>query len=250
MRLINTKNLWKYLFYASVGLLILYFLFSSTREHFTSVNPLPTAEEFDALNKIFEEIERDKITYKNDGVKIAQAVLARAPKSFQIMAKYIKENVIPLLSYQASKNLESPSGNMTDYYFVWLVPSYKNLLLPIFYDVKRQSSPPTLSEFIDATAKTVKNNELPQENRSKPFDPNIVALIEQAKKGSTTIEYNGETMPNPGYWMYKYIYGNRTPSGSSKSNTASTSGSVGGSKCVPSIHGIPGGVNETRCFNG
>lgn len=249
MRLINTKNIWKYVFYTCVGLLILYFLFSSTREHFTAVNPLPTVEEFDALSKIFKEIERDKTTYKNDAVKIGASVLARGPKSFQIMAKYIKENVIPLLSYQASKNLETSSGNMTDYYFVWLIPTYKDILLPIFYDVKRQSSPPTLSEFIDTTVKTVRSNTGPQQDRSKPLDPKVIALIEQAKKGSTTIEDNGQTMPNPGYWMYKYIYGDKTPSGSSKSNTASTSGSIGGSKCVPSIHGVPGGMTETRCFN-
>ena len=58
--------------------------------------------------------------------------------------------------------------------------------------------------------------------------------------------------------MYKYIYG-EPKSVSSTSTSMPTSsrtslGSIGGggggeSKYTPSLHEIPGGISETRCFN-
>jgi hypothetical protein len=132
------------------------------------------------------------------------------------------------------------------------VEIYKDILmLPLAYAVKQQSSPPTMTAFVDMMVKIVKDNAPNQVN----IDSQQQALIDQAKKGETTMTMpNGETYPNPAYWFYIYIYGqpktasppSTMPSGSAKK---SSGGSIGGGKCTPSVVQIPGGVTETRCFN-
>jgi len=115
--------------------------------------------------------------------------------------------------------------------------------------VKQQSSPPTLSAFIDMGVKIFIDNA-----PNKPeMNPKLQGLIDQMKKGETTIEHpDMGTIPNPGYWAYKYIYGDpKTPAKSGPASATSSSGSpaLGSSKCVSSIHSVPGGMTETRCFN-
>jgi hypothetical protein len=140
------------------------------------------------------------------------------------------------------------------------MPQLKDIfIVPFAYSVNQQSSPPTLSAFIDMAINVFK------ENANAPAgwpdsDSGIKGLIDQAKKGEPTIQnLDGNTIPNPGYWAYKYIYGDpkAAPSGppaasSSSTSSKTSSGSIGGGgggKCTPSLQQVPGGITETRCFN-
>jgi uncharacterized membrane protein YgcG len=148
----------------------------------------------------------------------------------------------------------------------------KALITPLAYAVRQQSSAPTIPAFVDMVIKTFKDNgpQPPQQ-----IDSLQQKLIDEAKKGETTIQTpEGETFPNPAYWLHKYIYGDPTVAPSSPSNSSPTSssssssskkvgaisggsggsggsigGGGGGAKCNPSLRQIPGGITETRCFN-
>lgn len=249
------KKIWKYVLYAAVILFVLYIVFRSTRERFTSVNPIPTGADIDALSALLKAADQDAVKNKIPPPQMAANVLKKAPESIKAAIKFSRANVIPLLPYQVVKANTTPDGDMLDYWTMFFIPMYKDvMILPLAYAVKQQSSPPTLSAFIDMAVKTFRDN-APQ--AQPPLDPQQVALIDQMKKGETTIQMpDGSTLPNPGYWGYKYIYGEPklASSGSStstpsKASSGSIGGGGGGGKCTPSVLQIPGGVTETRCFS-
>lgn len=250
------KKIWKYVLYAAVILFVLYIVFRSTRERFASVNPLPTAADLAAVEAALKrEGEKREGGKQPSWSKMAAGVLKTAPESIKAAIKFSRANIIPLLPYNAVKaNTNDDGSDNFDYWTLVFIPMYKDIMiLPLAYAVKQQSSPPTLSAFIDMAVKTFRDN-APQ--AQPPLDPQQVALIDQMKKGETTIQMpDGSTLPNPGYWGYKYIYG-EPKSGSSGSSTSTStpskasSGSIGGGgKCTPSVLQIPGGVTETRCFS-
>jgi uncharacterized membrane protein YgcG len=199
--------------------------------------------------------------------QLASNVLQSAPQSIKSVIKFAHANVIPLLSYQDAKRNQTPEGDTTDYWILAIMPQYKDVfILPFAYAVKQQSSPPTLSSFIDMVIKIFK------ENANAPAgwpdsDSGIKGLIDQAKKGEPTIQnLDGNTIPNAGYWGYRYVYGEpkATPAAQDSSSSSSSSkkvgaisggsggsigGGGGGAKCNPSLRQIPGGITETRCFN-
>jgi hypothetical protein len=248
----NMKKIPKYIFYA-VGaaaiLLVLYILFQSTRETFTSVNPIPSEAEMIALEATFikarEDANKNNIKYPQLGTNVLQA----APQSVKAVAKFLKANVIPLLPYRMAKNAQTPDGDNTDFYIVlFMIHLTKPLIAPLAYAVRQQSAAPTLPAFVDMAINVLK------ENANAPPDwpdPRTKELIDQAKKGETTLEVpNMGTIPNAAYWGYKYIYGEpKATKTGSPAKGSSGSPTLGSSKCVPSIYGVPGGMTETRCFN-
>jgi hypothetical protein len=247
-----SKKTWKYIFYAVIALVLLYVIFGSTRERFTSVNPIPTAADIDTFKASWAKESEAGNKNKTPRPQIVATALKTAPESIKAVHKFAHANVIPLLSYQMVKQFQQDDGDMTDSYMLGSMLGLKDwILAPLSYAVKQQSSPPTLSSFIDMGVKIFIDNAL-----NKPeMTPKLQAFIDQMKKGDTTIEHpDMGTIPNPGYWAYKYIYGDpKSSSSSSSSSSASsskTSGGIGGGgKCTPSILQIPGGVTETRCFS-
>lgn len=256
-----SKKTWKYIFYAVLALVLLYVVFfSSTRERFASVNPLPTAADLAAVEAALKREGEKREGGKQPSLsQMAAGVLKTAPESIKAAIKFSRANIIPLLSYNAVKSNTNPDGSDNfDYWTLVFIPMYKDvMILPLAYAVKQQSSPPTLSAFIDMAVKIFRDN-APQ--AQPPLDPQQIAVIDEMKKGEPTITPPGqnETFPNPGYWGYKYIYGDpkvAPPPPASKSTSTSSktsSGSIGGGgggKCTPSVLQIPGGVTETRCFS-
>lgn len=247
------KKIWKYVLYAVVILFVLYIVFRSTRERFTSVNPLPTGADIDTLQTSFKKAQNDAVKNKMSQPQIAANVLKTAPASIKSIIKFSRANVIPLLPYQVVKVNTTPDGDMLDYWTLFFIPMFKDsLILPLAYAVRQQSSPPTLSAFIDMGVKIFRDN---APSAQPPLEPQQVALIDQMKKGETTMQFEGSSFPNPGYWAYKYIYGepksasSTSTSSPSKASSGSIGGGGGGGKCTPSVLQIPGGVTETRCFS-
>jgi hypothetical protein len=251
-----TKKTWKYIFYAVIALVLLYVVFfSSTRERFASVNPLPTAADLAAVEAALKrEGEKREGGKQPSWSKMAAGVLKTAPESIKAAIKFSRANIIPLLPYNAVKaNTNDDGSDNFDYWTLVFIPIYKDIMiLPLAYAVKQQSSPPTLPAFIDMVVKIFRDNS-PQ---SFVLNSEQQGLIDQAKKGETTMQFpGGEMLPNPGYWLYTYIYGKPKATSSGSSTTSSTtsrtpSGSIGGGgKCTPSVLQIPGGVTETRCFS-
>ena len=257
------KKIPKYIVYtgiASAILLVLYILFQSTRETFTSVNPIPSEAEMIALEASFKKAdsERDKTNLKFP--QMATNVLQSAPPSVKAVVKFLKANVIPLLPYKFAKNAQTPDGDVTDYYIIlFMFMATKRLIAPLAYAVRQQSSAPTIPAFVDMVIKTLKDNSQPAPPADWPMgDPQTKGLIDQMKKGETTIQTpEGDTIPNPGYWGHKYIYGDaKIPAKSGPASASSTGGGGigggaggGGGKCTPSVTQVPGGVSEIRCFN-
>lgn len=249
------KKIWKYVLYAAVILFVLYIVFRSTRERFTSVNPIPTGADIDALSALLKAADQDAVKNKTPPPQMAANVLKKAPESVKSVIKFSRANVIPLLPYQVVKANTTPDGDMLDYWTMFFIPMYKDvMILPLAYALKQQSSPPTLSAFIDMAVKTFRDNANIRPGDTWP-DKQTQTVIDEMKKGETMITPPGqnETLPNPGYWGYKYIYG-EPKSGSSGASTSTMSktstGSIGGGgKCTPSVLQIPGGVTETRCFS-
>ena len=249
-----TKKTWKYIFYAVIALVLVYVVFfSSTRERFTSVNPLPTEADFAALQAAAKRVEAKRVEGKQQSwPQLGAEILKTAPASIKSVVKFSRANIIPLLPYRVVKANTDADGDNFDFLTMVFLPMYKDILiLPLAYAVKQQSSPPTLSVFVDMVIK-IFNDNAPQK---LTIDALMQKLINEAKKGETTIQTpEGDTFPNPAYWMYVYIYGqpktasppSTMPSGSAKK---SSGGSIGGGKCTPSVVQIPGGVTETRCFN-
>lgn len=253
-----TKKTWKYIFYAVIALVLLYVIFGSTRERFTSVNPLPTAADFAALKPAFDKVNKQFEGQQQVEGKVATAALKTLPESFKAMSRFVRANVVPLLPYKMVKASTKPDGSdVYDFYLLFFVEIYKDILiLPLAYAVKQQSSPPTMTAFVDMMVKIFNDNAPQPINIDAPMQK----LIDEIKKGETTFQFHtGDTMPNPGYWLYKYIYGDpkAAPSGppaasSSSTSSKTSSGSIGGGgggKCTPSLQQVPGGITETRCFN-
>ena len=255
------KKIPKYIVYAGIAaaiLLLVYALFQSTRETFTSVNPLPTQADYAALKPAFEKANKEFEGKPQSEGKRAAAALKLLPESFKAMSRFSRANIIPLLPYRFVKMSTYPDGSDNyDFMMIFFVEIYKDLLvLPLAYAVKQQSSPPTLSAFIDMVVKIVKDNA--PGNQPLQINAEQQGLIDQAKKGETTMQMpNGDTYPNPGYWAYKYIYGDAKTLAKSgpASATSSAGGGIsagaggGGGKCAPSVTPVPGGVSEIRCFN-
>lgn len=248
------KKIWKYVFYAAVILLVLYVVFQSTRETFASANPIPSEAELDALQASLDRANADAYKNKIPFPQVGTNILQSAPQSVKAVHKFLKANVIPLLPYKMAKQAQTPEGDLTDFYILlFMSMSNKPLVAPIAYAVRQQSSAPTIPEFVDMAVKIVKENAI-RPGDTWP-DPQTKGLIDQMKKGETTIQTpEGDTIPNPGYWGHKYIYGDsKTPakSGPASAGSAGSAGTpaLGSSKCVPSVHSIPGGMTETRCFN-
>jgi hypothetical protein len=251
-----SKKTWKYIFYAVIALVLLYVIFGSTRERFTSVNPLPTQADFTALEAVAKRAEEKRVDGKQQSwPQLGAEILKTAPESIKSAAKFSRANIIPLLPYNVVKQSTQPDGDTFDFFLILFTRMYKDILvLPLAYAVKQQSSPPTLPAFIDMVVKIVKDNA--PGNQPLQINAEQQGLIDQAKKGETTMQMpNGDTYPNPGYWLYKYIYGDpkAAPSGPpAASSTTKTGGGGsigGGGKCTPSLQQVPGGITETRCFN-
>jgi hypothetical protein len=239
-----TKKTWKYIFYAVLALVLLYVVFGSTRERFTSVNPLPTAADLSAVEAALKrEGEKTEDGKQPSWPQIAAAVLKTAPESIKAALRFSRENIIPLLPYNVVKSNTNPDGSDNfDFWTLMSMRSYKDIMiLPIAYAVKQQSSPPTLPAFIDMAVKVFKDNTNP--GAAWP-DKQTQTIIDEMKKGEPTIQPpgQGDTLPNPGYWAYKYIYGDP--------KAAPPGGGIGGTtgKCTPSVQKIAGGVIETKCF--
>ena len=249
-----SKKTWKYIFYAVIALVLLYVIFGSTRERFTSVNPLPTQADFTALEAVAKRAGDKRVDGKQQSWhQMGAEILKNAPESIKSMIKFSRSNIIPLLPYRVVKANTEPEGDNFDFLTMMFMPMYKDILiLPLAYAVKQQSSPPTMTAFVDMVVKIAMDN-APQKIN---IDALQQKLIDQMKKGETTIQTpEGDTYPNPGYWAYKYIYGDpkAAPSGppaasSSSTSSKTSSGSIGG-KCTPSLQQVPGGITETRCFN-
>jgi hypothetical protein len=239
-----SKKTWKYIFYAVLALVLLYIVFfSSTREHFTSVNPIPTAADLNALKVSSDKEWSAGQKNKSSRIQITANILKTAPDSVKAVVKFIHANVIPLLPYRLAKDMQQDDGDVTDMYILMMMPFYKDWILdPLAYAVKQQSSPPTLPAFVDMVYKIFIDNA-----PNKPqMTPEMQGFIDQMKKGQTTVEYRDiGTIPNPGYWGYKYIYG-EPKAGSSGSGPGGIGGTTG--KCTPSVQKINGGVIETKCF--
>lgn len=243
------KKIWKYVFYAAVILLVLYVVFQSTREGFTSANPIPSEAELDALQASLDRAQADAYKNKIPFPQVGTNILQSAPQSVKAVHKFLKANVIPLLPYKMAKSAQTPDGDATDFYILlFMSMSNKSLVTPLAYAVRQQSSAPSIPEFVDMAVKIVKENMKPAPAADWP-DPRTKALVDQMKKGETTIQTpEGDTIPNPGYWGYKYIYGEPKAATGSAAASAGTP-ALGSSKCVPSVRSIPGGMTETRCFN-
>jgi hypothetical protein len=221
------------------------------------VNPLPTAADFAALKPAFDKANKEFEGQPRAEGKIAAAALKTLPESFKAMSRFVRANVIPLIPYRLVKMSTYPDGSDNyDFMMLFFVEIYKdNLVLPLAYTIKQQSSPPTLPAFIDMVLKVLKDS-----NPNIKIDASQQKVIDDMKKGEPTIQMpDGDTYPNPGYWAYKYIYGDpkAAPSGppaasSSSTSSKTSSGSIGGGgggKCTPSLQQVPGGITETRCFN-
>ena len=259
-----TKKTWKYIFYAVIALVLLYVVFfSSKREHFKSLNPIPTGGELDALQASLDRAFADRSKNNTSVEQIGSNVLQSAPESVKAVAKYLKANVLPLLPYSMAKTAQTPNGDMTDYYIVlYMLMANKPLIAPLAYAIRQQSSAPTLSEFVDMAIKTFKENATPPPPADWPKNSQESDVFDQMKKGETTVKAP-QTIPNPAYWGYKYIYGepkagggpapavsSTSRTGGSASGGGSGGGGVGtGAKCTPSLQQVPGGITETRCFN-
>ena len=254
------KKIPKYIVYAGIAaaiLLLVYALFQSTRETFTSVNPLPSEAELDALEATFikgrTDADKNNIKYTQVGTNILQA----APQSVKSVVKFLKANVIPLLPYSMAKQAQTPDGDITDLIIlVYLTAANKPFIAPLGYAVRQQSSAPTLPEFVDMSVKILKENSRPPLPADWPKGTQQQFVIDDMKKGGTTVEVP-QTIPNPAYWLHKYIYGEaKTLAKSGPASSASSAGGGisagaggGGGKCTPSVTPVPGGVSEIRCFN-
>jgi hypothetical protein len=261
LKLTLSKKTWKYIFYAVIALVLLYVVFfSSSRERFNSVNPIPTAADINTFKASW--IKEDETGRKNNvsRLQIVATALKTAPESIKAVVRFARANVIPLLPYQLVKQFQQDDGDATELYMLGsMLPLGNWIFDPLSYAVKQQSSPPTLSAFIDMGVKIF------IENAPNPpqMTPELQGVIDQMKKGETTIEYRDVgTIPNPGYWGYRYIYGDPkvAPSGPAKPQAASKTGKassggaagaggIGSGKCTPSFQQVPGGITETRCFN-
>jgi hypothetical protein len=194
-----TKKTWKYIFYAVIALVLVYVIFfSSTRERFTSANPIPTAADINTLKASWEKEWQSRQNNKVSRLQVVATVLKTAPESIKAVVKFAHANVIPLLPYRLAKDMQQDDGDATDLYMLGsMLPLGDWVFNPLSYAVKQQSSPPTLSAFIDMGVKIFR------ENAPNPpqMTPELQGLIDQMKKGETTIEYgNVGTIPNPGYW--------------------------------------------------
>lgn len=247
------KKIPKYIFYA-VGaaaiLLVLYVLFQSTRETFTSVNPIPSDAEMTALQASFDRAMQDGAKNNIPLPQRGTNTLQSAPQSVKAVAKFLKANVLPLLPYSMAKAAQTPDGDITDYMIVYIMLyANKPFIAPLAYDVRQQSRAPTLPEFVDMSVKILKDNSQPALPADWPKGTQEQFVIADMKKGETTVQAP-QTIPNPAYWTYKYIYGEpKATKTGSPAKGSSGSPTLGSSKCIPSIHGIPGGMTETRCFN-
>jgi hypothetical protein len=264
-----SKKTWKYIFYAVIALVLLYVVFfGSTREHFASVNPLPTAADFAALTAIEKREEQALGSRRVSQGKYADIILKSAPESFKAAVRFYRANVVPLLPYSVVKaNTNDDGSDNFDFLLLYFGNSFKDIfVLPFAYAVKQQTSPPTLSAFIDMGVKTYKDNVNLRPGDTWP-DRQTQMIIDEMKKGEPTITppEQSQTLPNPGYWGYRYIYGDpkvapsgpAKPQAASKTGKASTGGAAGAAgaggiaagKCTPSFQQVPGGITETRCFN-
>jgi hypothetical protein len=256
----NMKKIPKYIVYAGIAaaiLLLVYALFQSTRETFTSVNPIPSDAEMTALQASFDRAMQDggknNIPLPQRGTNVLQA----APQSVKAVAKFLKANVLPLLPYSMAKGAQTPDGDITDYMIVLIMlMANKSFIAPLGYAVRQQSSAPTLPEFVDMSVKIFKENSSPPPPADWPKGTQQQFVIDDMKKGGTTVEAP-QTIPNPAYWLHKYIYGDaKMPATSGPASATSSAGKGisagaggGGGKCSPSVTPVPGGVSEIRCFN-
>ena len=254
------KKISKYIVYATIAaaiLLLVYALFQSTRETFTSVNPIPSEAELSALEATFSKAQADRNKNNLSIPQIGTNVLQSAPQSVKVLAKFIKANVIPLLPYRIMKNAQSADGDITDFYIVlFMTMGNKPLIAPLGYAVRQQSRAPTVPEFVDMVVKTLRDNSSPPPPADWPKGEQKI-IVDLMKKGETTIQMADDTFPNPAYWLHKYIYGEaKTVAKPGQASATSSAGKGispgaggGGGKCTPSVTPVPGGVSEIRCFN-
>jgi hypothetical protein len=254
------KKIPKYIVYAGIAaaiLLLVYALFQSTRETFTSVNPIPSDAELTALEATFikarADADKNNIKYAQVGINVLQS----APQSVKSVAKFLKANVLPLLPYSMAKQAQTPDGDITDLIIVYyLTMANKAFIAPLGYAVRQQSSAPTLPEFVDMSVNILKENSRPPLPADWPKGTQEQFVIADMKKGETTVQAP-QTIPNPAYWLHKYIYGDvKMPAKSGPASATSSAGGGispgaggGGGKCSPSVTPVPGGVSEIRCFN-
>jgi hypothetical protein len=178
-----TKKNWKYIFYAVVALVLLYIVFGSMRETFASVNPLPTAADYAALKPAFEKANKEFEGQPRAEGKVAAAALRILPESFKALSRFVRANIVPLLPYSVVKaNTGDDGSDDFDFLLLYFGKSYKDIfVLPFAYAVKQQTSPPTLSAFIDMGVKTYKDNVNLRPGDTWP-DPETQKIINEMKK--------------------------------------------------------------------
>jgi hypothetical protein len=256
----NMKKIPKYIVYAGIAaaiLLLVYALFQSTRETFTSVNPIPSEAELTALEATFTKARADADKSGIPYTQVGTNVLQSSPQSVKAVATFIKANVLPLLPYRVAKQAQSAQGDFTDFFILlYMTHLNKPLIAPLGYAVRQQSSAPTVPEFVDMLVKTLRDNSSPPPPADWPKGEQKI-MVDLMKKGETTIQLADDTFPNPAYWLHKYIYGEaKTLAKSGPASATSSAGKGispgaggGGGKCTPSVTPVPGGVSEIRCFN-
>ena len=251
------KKYVKYILYVLLGLVVVYLVFRATRENFTSVNPLPTAKDYadltTAIKTIGEEDSKNQVQY--NGGDVGAKYIAKAPNSIRTLANFIKSNVIPLLPYEIAKNLSTPQGDMTDVYIIIAIQMSAQFMPQIAYEVSQSPSAPSYADWVPKIVNAVtRGSPVPSEAAAsveamKSYTPTVTVVDPQTKKNIT--------IPNPPYWMYKYIYGDQPISTPKVDLPVVKMGTAAGqsnptpgpdSSCHPTYASISGGTTETRCF--
>lgn len=247
------SKIWKYVLVAALVLVVAYAVFQVTRENFASANPLPTRQDFvktnETIAKKFDEVRAanpNKLPANIDETVRDTSGTPPVKKLYD----YIIDNIVPLIPPEAYPYVPTEEQKKMNTWVMILVFGPK--IMPQLADIAAQSpTAPDFSAWVDQVTSQV----IPD------FVNNPVAqkLIPLTKSYTSTINVpagillgpNGPgpavTIPNPAYWTYKYIYGNPPSMGSKVVPPPSSTGKS--SSCHPSLKGIPGGVDEVKCFD-
>lgn len=251
-------TIWKYVLVAALVLVVVYAVVQVTRENFATANPLPTVEDFNRFDTNAGKIQDGLMAkYKEKlppsevlETERLEAYSKNAPRNLKKLYDYIMDNVLPLIPPEAYPYVPTETQKKMNTWMMLVVLGPK--FIPKLADMAEQSpSAPDFSAWVDQVASQV----IP-EWVNNPAGQKLIPLT---KSYTSTINIPAgylagpndtrpaATVPNPMYWLYRYIYGNPPSMGSkvvAPTNPASKPGS-----CNPSVKSVPGGFNETKCFN-
>lgn len=251
-------KIWKYVLVAALVLVVAYAVLQVTRENFASANPLPTAEDFKMLDTNIGKIQtginekyKDKMPAKGVyDAELLEAYSKFSPRNVKKLYDYIVDNVLPLIPPEAYPYALTEDQKKMNTWIMIIVlgPTF----IPKLAAMAAQSpSAPDFSAWVDQVTSQVipdwVNNPAGQKliplTKSYTSTINSPAGILPGPNGTMP----ASTIPNPAYWLYRYIYGNPPSMGSkvvAPTNPATKPGS-----CNPSLKSVPGGVNEIKCFD-